>query len=100
MIKNDCDSEPSLSGMIKMMIRTLLMIVGTDHHQDCNRLTMMICAMEDLHGKAQSSRPPSARRSYIVHYTLFFIRNLAKGLVLKVPYFRTSLYQILVLKVP
>ena len=33
-------------------------------------------------------------------YTLFFIRNLAKGLVLKVPYFRTSFYQILVLKVP
>ena len=33
-------------------------------------------------------------------YTLFFIRNLAKGLVLKVPYFRTSFYQILVLKAP
>ena len=30
----------------------------------------------------------------------FFIKNLAKGLVLKVPYFRTSFYQILVLKVP
>ena len=33
-------------------------------------------------------------------YTIFFIRNLARGLVLKVPYFRTSFYQILVLKVP
>ena len=30
----------------------------------------------------------------------FFIRNLATGLVLKVPYFQTSFYQILVLKVP
>ena len=31
---------------------------------------------------------------------IFFIRNLARGLVLEVPYFRTSFYQILVLKVP
>ena len=31
---------------------------------------------------------------------LFLIRNLTKGLVLKVPYFRTSFCQILVLKVP
>ena len=30
----------------------------------------------------------------------FLIRNLAQGLVLKVPYFSTSFYQILVLKDP
>ena len=33
-------------------------------------------------------------------HAFFFIRNLAKGLVLKVPYYPTSFYQILVLKVP
>ena len=32
--------------------------------------------------------------------TRFFIRNLAKGLVLKVRYFRTSFYEALVFKVP
>ena len=37
-------------------------------------------------------------RSIVVH--AFFIRNLARGLVPKVPYFWTSNYQILVLKVP
>ena len=38
--------------------------------------------------------------SYGKVHAFCFIRNLAKGLVLKVPYFRTSFYQILVLKVP
>ena len=33
-------------------------------------------------------------------YMLFFIKNLAQGLVLKIPYFRTSFYQLQVLKVP
>ena len=36
----------------------------------------------------------------VMNIHAFFIRNLAQGLVLKVPYFRTSFYQILVLKVP
>ena len=35
----------------------------------------------------------------ILYYTLLGIRKLAQGLVLKVPYFWTSFYQILVLKV-
>ena len=40
------------------------------------------------------------RDDYEVDYTHFLIRNSAKGLVLKAPYFRTSFYQILVSKVP
>ena len=35
-----------------------------------------------------------------IDHTRFFIRNLAQGLVLKVPHFRASSYQILILKVP
>ena len=36
----------------------------------------------------------------LVVYTLFFIRNLPQGLVLKVPYLKTSSQQIVVPKVP
>ena len=42
---------------------------------------------------------PCKKNKNMYVYTLF-IRNLAKGLVLNVPYFPTSFYQILVLKVP
>ena len=37
---------------------------------------------------------------FLSQNTRFSIRNIAQGLVLKVPYFLTSFYQILVLKVP
>ena len=42
--------------------------------------------------------PEPVQKDICIH--AFFIKNLARGLVLKIPYFPTSFYQILVLKVP